>query len=450
MSIRNDAFFYFKPSAYKQAKIYTQVPITGQADFDVDRETYKNRLAKGQVLQNMDQSVPTLSYIKKERNLYGKPQSCPVLNIEEQKYNYQFNSHDQNTSTYSYLDTNVSFNNKRFIDGSQIATFVENTSVVSHVRSDFEFIPEVFSNYFTYSGYVKFRKASKYFYVAIELQNVTANVLFNIDKSEVESVKHSTGVKASAQIYTIDEEKTQDLKADGVTPNPWMRFELTLQFPNNQVSFNPIPVRVQMKPKFSNINQLEDSDTGALCYYNGFQWENDMFASSLIKSGNTAGFRGRDNIYKEFSGVELRPQTTIFADFKPSRLIKGKQGSYFSIANSNGQERFDIWVSWKDRVYFRNIRNGNQYFQIYGDFNPDERLRCVFTMEFGRCVLYINGVKIYEKDECQVPIGTRHVSFQNHTLTNTQSIFKADVHEIFALPYVVTENQAINLTQYNP
>ena len=450
MSIRNDAFFYFKPSAYKQGKIYTQIPISGQADLDVERETYKNRLAKGQVLQNMDQSVPTLSYIKKERNLYGKPQSCPVLNIEEQKFNYQYNSHDQNTGTYSYSGTNVDFNAKRFIDGSKIATFVENLNSSSHVRSDFEFLSEQFSTSFTYSGYVKNHKTSKFFYVNITTQSEDADFLLNIDSCNVESVKHSSGIKASARIYTIDEEKTQDVKQDGVTPNPWMRFECTIEFPNNQYSFNPIPVRILMKPKFDNLNQLEDLTPGATCFYNGFQWENDLFASSLIRSNNSAGFRGQDNIYKEFSGVELRPQTTIFADFKPSRLIDNKQGSYFSIANSNGQERFDIWVSWKYRVYFRNIRNGNQYYSIYGDFDPDQRLRCVFTMESGRCVLYMNGRKIYEKNSCEIPLGTRHVSFQNHTLTNRETIFKGDVHEFFALPYVVTENQAINLTQYNP
>lgn len=449
MSIRNDAFFYFKPSAYADQKLFTQIPISGQADFDVIRETYKTRLAKGQVLQTMDQSIPTLSYIKKERNLYGKPQECPVLNVEEKKFNWQLNSHDQNTPTYSTNNLNVNYNSERFINGQKIATFVENNATDSFMRSDFSFESESYAADFTFSGYVKNGKDSKFFFVLIELQGVFASFLFNIDRSEVESVKFSNGVKANARIYTIDEEKTQDLKADGVTPNPWMRFECTLDFPSDQYSFNPIPVRVYMKPKYDNVNQLDDTSSGATCLFNGFQWENDLFASSLIKAGSAAGVRAKDDIYKQNSGVELRPQTTIFADFKPSRLIKGKD-SYFSIANNNGQERFDIWVSWKYRVYFRNIRTGNQYFQIYADFNPDERLRCAFTMEDGRCVLYMNGSKIYEKNDCKIPIGTKHVSFQNHTLTNNNSIFKADIHEIFALPYVITENQAINLTQYNP
>lgn len=449
MSIRNDAFFYFKPSAYADQKLFTQIPISGQADFDVERETFKTRLAKGQVLQTMDQSVPTLSYIKKERNLYGKPQECPVLNIEEKKFNWQLNSHDQNTGTYSTNNLNVSYNDQRFVNGEKIATFVENYATDSYMRSDFSFESAQYAADFTYSGYVKNGKTSKFFFVRIEMVNLYAQFLFNIERSEVESVRFSSGLKANARIYTIDEEKTQDLKQDGVTPNPWMRFECHLDFPSNQYSFNPIPVSVFMKPKFDNVNDLDDVSPGGACLFNGFQWENDFFASSLIKSGGTEGFRAQDDIYKQNSGVELRPQTTIFADFKPSRLLTGKD-SYFSISNNNGQERFDIWVSFKNRVYFRNIRTGNQYFQIYADFQSDQRLRCAFTMEDGRCVLYMNGVKIYEKNDCKVPLGTKHVSFQNHTLNNDQSIFKADVHEIFALPYVITENQAINLTQYNP
>ena len=444
MAIRNDSQFLLIPSAYKVNTLYSQRPSSGSCDITATRNSFKTRFSKGQINQVISSNYPALSYINMEESRRGKLLSCPAFNIEERKTNHLLFSEDITQQTWNYQGGVVEDEYDIFINGFRKAQrFVSNSAfaiVETQVSNQNE---EAFNDYRTFSGFIKPNKSGNFFLVNIRTPNGFCDVLFDMVRNEVITFKTDGFKIYDTYIYPVDLESTQSVFDED--PNPWRRFVIVIEDNFNHGE----DIRIGMRPKRKDDLDFNDIP-GSDCLLGAFQWEAEIHETSYIGTTSQKSTRFPDLAADQSGNFQIVDQSTIYADIRPNRLQKNKD-SYISFSNGNGSERLDFWVNWKSRLYIRIVNGGQVALSIkhHIKFKYDRMKICIALMH-NNIIVYINGEKIAQEFVVTPPLGTNKLTFQDHTEDNEFSIFKGDVHEMFLLPYMVTETQQKRLTEYNP
>lgn len=320
------------PSGYKASKLYTPIPINGEADFTTTRASVAYRMNKEGYLEEMAASVPRLDYCTST----GLSE-CPSLLVENTATNLMSYSEDFTQGWYNFNITDTA-NVVISPDGKLNGTKLERTLSTSCYTAD-SFTKATTATQYTSSVFVK-QGTTPYFAVRSQ-GNYPARVDLRFNFAT------KSFYYAVANTFTDLTHKVEEY------PNGWFRLSWTYT-----TDTATLLTGVSMSPKTIDGN-TDDTDLDyGYAYVWGAQCEEFNYSTSYIKTTGSSATRNSDV-------TETNP---VLGD-----LIDSKKGTMYAKISSTD----NVGTFQGVRLSLDSNRSDNNIRFI---FSPTNRIRVVYRV----------------------------------------------------------------------
>jgi len=398
MSLADDAKLLLIPTAYKSGKVYSVFPTNGDGDFDYTRSGDASRVNPGGFIETKGANIPRIDHTGG---------GCPSLLLESQRTNIQIRSEEFDNSAWTKVNSSITANNIIAPDGEMTGDKLTSTSATS---TSYIYEQHSLSTSTTYSMSVFVKKGTSNL-VQMDLQDFTSGlqgrIKFDLDTETISNVVGTGGVDNYG--------------------NGWYRLKCTF---TTSATLGTHYVRI-----------FEFSTTsGASLYLFGAQIEIGDYCSSYIKTTTGQVTRFKDEcINGGDSDLFNITEGTFFVD-----SYVYNSGSTTTIGLNDGSD------SNKLLLLFQSYGTQVRVFSSGGvssflNLTFDQRNKIAVTFKENEYKFFINGALVGSDTIATVPTGMDRLNFSNRT--NTANHFEGKVHDTRVYDRVLTEAEAIELTQ---
>lgn len=363
MSIYDKASLVQIPSAFRNSKLYSPIPESGNGDFNHVRSSVATRINKQGLIEEVTFNVPRLDYPV----IDGIVQNCPNLLLEPERINLISDS--QEFDGYYKNSVSVEDNYDISPDGNINASLITATNTFAAFFSNYD-INAIPNELYTISLFVRKTNNSPTDLSIAEDWSSTF-LVFDLDEGEI--VSNPYGVPTKVKKYK----------------NNWYRVEYTITSADIGEPFTFIASRIF----FPN-----GSAVGTNFQVFGHQIEKGSYASSYIKTVGSQVTRALDNCYGGSIdvGVELN-EGTLFIDTKASDTDDKK----LIVLTSGSGDRITFGVKPNGDLEFVVVFNNVQYVN-YSTNIAGERKKVAISFKNNEVKIYVNSSLIFTDNTTQV------------------------------------------------
>ena len=412
MSLADDAKLLLIPTAYKSEKVYSVYPINGDGDFSYSRSGDATRVNTGGFIEELSANIPRIDH-------FGG--GCPSLLLESQRTNLVLFSEQFSGTNWGTLNTTITANQTISLDGQFTADKLQRTSTSASYRSH---NISKSASAITYTTSVFIKKGSDD-YFAMRAQGSypsRVDIRFRFDTEQIYYAQ-------AASNFTLINSGVENYQ------NGWYR----LNFTYTSDTHTNLSIILSPRATDGNIDSTDTSST-SFAYVWGAQNEVGNFVSSYIKTTTGQVTRQKDQCFNGGDGDSFNiSEGTFFVDLKPYN-----GGNETRISLSNGTD--------SQKIVFMFQSNGTQI-KVYSsggvsnflNLTFDQKNKIAVTFKANEYKFFINGALIGSNTNASVPIGMDRLNFSN--ATNIANYFEGEVYDIRVYNKVLTETEAIQLTQ---
>ena len=412
MSLADDAKLLLIPTAYKSGKVYSVYPINGDGDFTYSRSGDATRVNTGGFIEELGANIPRIDHTGG---------GCPSLLLESQRTNLVLFSEEFSGTNWGSLNTTITANQTISLDGEFTADKLQRTSTSASYRSH-NISKSASAITYTTSVFIK-KGSDDYFAMRVQGSYPSrVDIRFRFDTEQIYYAQ-------AASNFTLINYGVENYQ------NGWYR----LNFTYTSDTHTNLSVILSPRATDGNIDSSDSSST-SFAYVWGAQNEVGNYVSSYIKTTTGQVTRQKDQC---FNGGDVNSlnvlEGTFFVDLKPYN-----GGNETRISLSNGTD--------SQKIVFMFQSNGTQI-KVYSsggvsnflNLTFDQRNKIAVTFKANEYKFFINGALIGSNTNASVPIGMDRLNFSN--ATNISNHFEGEIYDIRVYNKVLTETEAIQLTQ---
>lgn len=365
------------PSGYKSTKIYSVLPVDGNADFTFDRgtSTDQTRVNKDGLIESVAQDVPRLDYLDG---------GCPSLLLEPATTNLITYSEDFSNVAWVKSNTTINANNSLSPDGSLNA---DELVVTSASLGDAYFNASVADDSNTYIGsvYVKKSTTDKFSYIYLRFLGGTTGIIYGINLNQ----KDGTFVDIDDTAFSGASLPSSVIGVDDFSDNYWRVY-----FGGANNSTGNTSLRIYFNPERGTSFGDFTLVNGGITIY-GAQLEQQSYATSYVPSlAGVSGVRAAETCNGSGTTAEINSQEgVLYAEIR----ALANDGTIRRIALSNGTTNNVVRLEYSstDNRLFGVLFNGSNQGTIFtDDFTATDYIKVAYKYSVNDFALYVNGLLI--------------------------------------------------------
>ncbi len=404
------------PAAYKDSKVYSQIPLNGDGDFTFTRSSYATRINSDGFIEVMGANTPRLDYSN------GK---CPALLLEKASTNLVKYSEDLSVSNWIKTSVTVESNSELAPDGTMSADKLQRTSTsANYIQNNFTKSTSLAVDS-TASIFVKKGNSN---YVAVRFQGVHPNryeINYNFTTGGLakRAMGSFVGIEAGFEDYG----------------NGWIRLYLSATTDASSAA------GIFVSPKSDNqwLDEVDPSND-SYCYLWGAQVEESIKSTSYIPTDSSTYTRTTEFCLDAMSNNTVLKSNdwTLFFDVDCSGVLS----DFNRISLNDGSTANKVLLNYNGSSNKFSFTTANSGVVInYQEIITTGRQKIAMVSTWQGYDLYANGVFISSQTEGEFDASS--ITSVDFSQASTSLPFEGRVYGLRYYNTDLTEQELITLTK---
>ena len=404
--------FALIPSAYRDSRIYSVLPVDGSGDMTFYRAAEVTRVREDGLMENVSSLIPRLNWLNS---------NCPSLLLEPQRTNLALYSENFEGTNWSAGNTVVTQNDSIAPSGEQTAVKLQRTTTSASYRTHFIYKS---NSAITYTTSVFVKQGENNFFAMRSQGSFPSRVdiRFRFDTGLIYYAQAISG-------FTLIDYDVENYS------NGWYRIYYTYTsdtHSNLSITFSP-------RETDGNIDG-SDISSNSFAYVWGFQTEVGNYLTSYIYTSNFQTTRDADLTYGAFSTYNSN-EGALFLDVKAFN----NDGSSVIRLGDNGANIMSFNFSTNNNLFILINNVYSSPITSYTYIHDGERQKYAIKWIGDNYYIYINGLLVISA----INTGRTFSSLTsfNFTANNGFSNFQGEVYNAQIFDTALSNDEIINLTK---